>query len=121
MMMTYLFRIYMKTIPEIRRFLISEGYNFLEVDLFLGFHKANRHVFEAYERKAFELINAGAKRLSSKGIFERLREDASIQTSGSVWKLSNDYTSYYARCFAFKHPQHKGLLVFKPVNLKIAA
>jgi hypothetical protein len=104
-----------------RNFLIAEGFNPINVDIFLAYHIQNKQLWEEYQTKAFELINKGATRLSSKAIFEKLREDADLKTISTDFKITNTFTAYYSRIFVYKYPHYKGLFEFKPVNLKIAA
>lgn len=104
-----------------RNFLIAEGFNAINVDIFLAYHIQNKQLWELYQQKAFELISKGATRLSSKAIFEKLREDADLKTISTDFKITNTFTAYYSRIFVFKYPQHKSFFEFKPVNLKIAA
>lgn len=110
----------MATTTEIRQHLIQCGFNYTMVDFFMAYHKKNRQLWMLYQQKAFELINKGATRLSSKAIFEKLREDADLKTISTDFKLTNTYTSIYSRVFAYVHPEYANLFEFKQVG-KIAA
>lgn len=111
-----------RTIPAIRNMLISEGYNAVTVDVFLGLHKANKHVFEAFEKEALRRIGNGTTRLSSKGIIEYLRDQCQVKTSGMRgFNISNTYTAWYARVFVFLYPQHKDLFQLNEIKIKEAA
>lgn len=103
-----------------RNYLIREGFKPFTVDLFLAYHLKNEALWKLYQRKALELIQLGAERLSSKGIFERLREDVSLGKIGE-FKAPNEFTPLYARIFVFKFPQYKNLFEFKSVGQKVAA
>ena len=50
-------------------------------DRFIKFNRDNPHVFDLYEKFAFELINKGYKRLGSKMIIERIRWETMIKTT----------------------------------------
>ncbi len=116
----YLTQEQIKKLEPYRNFLIAEGYNSIVVDVFLVYHMSNKSLWELYESKAFELIKLGAKRLSSKGIFEKLREDADLKKIGQ-FKAPNEFTPFYARIFVFKYPQCRGLFEFKNVGERMAA
>lgn len=109
-----------KKLEPYRNFLITEGYSSIMVDIFLGYHIKNKALWEAYKTKAFELIQVGASRLSSKGIFEKLREDADLKKIGE-FKAPNEFTPRYARIFVFRYPQHKDLFEFKEIKQRLAA
>jgi hypothetical protein len=111
----------MKTLSEIRNFLITSGYSNVDADIFLAYHRKNKNLWILYQRKALELINKGASRLSSKSIFEKLREDADFKTISEDFKLTNNYTAYYARCFIYFYPQYKDLFELRPVGERLAA
>ena len=77
-----------------------------------AWHKDNPHVFELFCDFTSELINAGHKNYSAKGVFERIRWHTDVDTSGT-FKLSNNYTPYYARLFHHYHPEHSGFFRLK--------
>jgi hypothetical protein len=81
------------------------------------FHKLNPHVYERFEELTLLLINRGYKQLSSKGMFEFMRIDYMIKTSGSSFKLDNNFTPYYARFFEYNNPNHKGIFIQKQTKL----
>jgi len=64
---------------------------------FLVFHRDNPHVYQELKKLAFSLTKRGFSKYSIKGLFEVLRYNESIQTSGRDFKLNNNYTSLYAR------------------------
>tara|TARA_B100000131_G_scaffold196123_1_gene188528 strand:+ start:161 stop:529 length:369 start_codon:yes stop_codon:yes gene_type:complete len=64
---------------------------------FLVFHRDNPHVYQELKKLALGLTNRGFSKYSIKGLFEVLRYNESIQTSGKDFKLNNNYTSLYAR------------------------
>lgn len=63
---------------------------------FNRFHAANPHVYEALKTVALWCVRNGRK-MGIKAIYERVRWEYSISTSGSPYKLNNNYTAYYAR------------------------
>ena len=72
-------------------------------------HKANPHVWQYFERFAFEAVNRKRKKISHWLIINRIRWETSIVTSGEDFKISNDYIAFYARLWKAKHPEHKDL------------
>lgn len=69
-------------------------------------HRANPHVYELFKRFTFDVIRRGHKHYSSKAIFERIRWHTDIETMGEEFKMSNNYTPYYARLFMKDFPDH---------------
>lgn len=82
----------------------------------LLYHHNNPHVFDAFERFAFEAIRAGRKRLSAWLIVNRIRWETNVETTGEDFKISNDYIAYYARLFMKIHPEHEGFFVTKKLK-----
>lgn len=84
---------------------------------FVRFHKTNPEVYDLFERFTFEAIEAGMTKLGSKFIFERIRWEIAVATTGAGYciplkrdlKLNNNFTAWYARLFIAKHRSHKGL------------
>lgn len=71
--------------------------------------QANPHFYRRFEEFAEALAAAGHRNISAKLIFERIRWESMISTSGEPWKLNNNYTPIYARRFMHEHPEHRGL------------
>ena len=70
-------------------------------------HKMNPHVYELFKRFTLDVIRRGHRNYSSKAIFERIRWHTEIETTGEEFKMSNNYTPYYARLFMHDFPEHK--------------
>lgn len=64
---------------------------------FLMFHAQNPHVLDRLIDLAYAQYEAGQKRLSINMLFEVLRYEQSLQTTGDAFKLNNSFRSYYAR------------------------
>jgi hypothetical protein len=110
-----------RTVPAIRAMLCRE-FDPNEVEIFLQMHKANPHVFKAFEEEAISRIRSGKQRLSSKGIIEFLRDNQTVQTTGMKgFNISNTYTAYYSRIFCHLHPIHRHLWQFGEIKQKEAA
>jgi hypothetical protein len=71
---------------------------------FLEFRRNNPHV----ERRLIELLEeyraGGAKHVSIKHLWEIMRREAWLQTSGELWKLNNNFPSRYARVIRESRP-----------------
>ena len=86
-------------------------------DKFIAFHKANPTVYDLFERFTFEAISAGMTKVGAKFVFERIRWEIAISTTGAGYcpslrrdlKLNNNFTAWYARLFIAKHRAYKGL------------
>jgi hypothetical protein len=76
-------------------------------------HKGNPHVWQLFERFAYEAVNKGRTRISHWLIINRIRWETNIVTTGEDFKISNDYIAFYARLWKAKHPQHKDLFTTK--------
>lgn len=72
-------------------------------------HKANPHVWQYFEKFAFEAVARNRKKISHWLIINRIRWETSIVTTGEDFKISNDYIAFYARLWKAKHPEHKDL------------
>lgn len=74
---------------------------------FALFHAANPHVADALERLAEPWL-ARHQHASMKALFERLRWESGIQTTGDLYVLNNDYTAYYSRLLMERRPEWAG-------------
>jgi len=75
---------------------------------FEEFHAENPHVFELWEKLTFRAIDRGYKNIGAALIRELIRWETGITTTGSSYKMPNEFTPYYARLFMNTHPQHQG-------------
>lgn len=80
---------------------------------FLEFHFRNPHVWELIKRFALEAARSGRKRLGMQMIIERARWESAIVTTGSPFKLDNDFAAFYSRMFADHFPQYAGIFSFR--------
>lgn len=83
---------------------------------FLDFDKENPEVYEMFCRFSFQAMQRGHKRLSAWMVANRIRWETSIETTGSDFKLSNDFIALYARKFMEDHPQHEGFFKTKQMT-----
>lgn len=80
---------------------ISEG--------FQKFHKQNPHVFIRLREMALTMKRHGRSRLGIKMLFEVLRWERMLETSGDEFKLNNNYSAFYARMLEETTPELKGI------------
>lgn len=84
-------------------------------DKFLDWHAKHPDVWRAFKKMTLALIDAGKKSYGAKAIMEVIRFNHDIQ-GGKEFKISNNYTAYYARIFAIQHPSHQNFFQFKAVK-----
>lgn len=75
---------------------------------FRQFHGDNPAVYSQLVTMAKTLKQRGYQHYGMKGLFEVLRWERAITTTGSEFKLNNNYTSYYARLIMQKEPFLRG-------------
>ena len=82
------------------------------IEKFCVFHAQNPHVFAALERMAGEMAARGRKRIGVKMMVEVLRYEYYLETTdpNSEFKVSNNYTSHYARLLIDCHPEWRELI-----------
>ena len=86
-------------------------------DKFNDFHRDNPGIYQLFKKFAFQLIDAGCKRLGSKQIIERIRFETAIKTQGDPdFKINNNHTCFYSRLFCNDHPEHLSKFSFKLIQ-----
>ena len=75
---------------------------------FKAFHSENPHVFSEFEFLARQMRQAGQKQYSAQAIIYRMRWDHDLKTTGEPFKITNDFTSIYARLLCWKYPDFEG-------------
>jgi len=77
---------------------------------FAEFHRENPHVFSTLVTRTRTLVARGHKRVGMKMLFETLRWDHMLRTSGTEpFKLNNNYTAFYSRAIESKYPDLAGV------------
>ena len=69
------------------------------------FHKANPHVVVALEQLTRQYLASGRQRIGIAVLFERLRWEYDLRTSGDAFKLNNDFRSRYVRLIQDRRPE----------------
>ena len=83
-------------------------------DEFLSWIPENYHIWMAFEREAYKVIDAGFKHYSARVIIEVLRHHSALaEKSSSGWKINNNIIPYIGRLFALVNPQHASLFEFR--------
>lgn len=85
-------------------------------DRFESFHRANPQVYAALRSLAFQMIGNGVRQYGIKGLFEILRWQFALQTNGEPFRLSNDFTSRYARLLVKNNPELDGFFTLRELR-----
>ncbi len=80
---------------------------------FKRFHQKNPHVYTQLTDMSRRLKNVGHKRYGIAGLFEMLRYNHAISTSGDKFKLCNNYRALYARLIMHDFPELEGFFKIK--------
>lgn len=86
---------------------------------FWAFHMANPQVYAGLVRLAREWrARRGSQRVGMKMLFEVLRWHVALTTQGDVFKLNNNYTSYYARLIMDREPDLDGVFEIRRLHAR---
>lgn len=102
------------TLVEARQELRRQGVPESTIDAFFESFVANKHIWFMFERYTLDAIHAQRK-LGAKAVMERVRWESEIERN-QEFKVSNNWTAYYARIFSIKHPAHRNYFDFKQVK-----
>jgi len=64
---------------------------------FFEFHRQNPKVYDELVTLARKIKSRGYRKYSIKGLYEVLRFNRALKTTGKEFKLNNNYTASYAR------------------------
>lgn len=76
---------------------------------FAEFHRSNPHVYQRLAEMARQLVARGHKRIGIGMLFEVLRWQSAIETTGDEFRLNNNYRSRYARLLMDREPDLAGV------------
>lgn len=82
---------------------------------FQQFHKGNPHVYDQLKALALRLKKVGVESYGMKALFEILRFNALLSVDNK-FKLSNNYTSLYARLLMQQEPELAGFFVTRSLR-----
>jgi hypothetical protein len=102
------------TLEETRAELLKDGVPLDTIEAFIDSFKQNPAVWRMFEKYTLDAIASGRK-LGAKAVMERVRWESEIERN-QEFKVSNNWTAYYARVFAIKHPAHRRYFDFKAVK-----
>jgi len=83
---------------------------------FWAFHEQNPQVFAKLEELASQAFTRGRKKIGIGMIFEVLRWNSHMATTGDTYKLNNSYRSRYVRILIDKHPEYKDLFEVRRIH-----
>jgi hypothetical protein len=84
---------------------------------FAKFHNDNPQIYSLLRRFSLSAKNAGMHNYGMKAIFERVRWHVDVETkTRDGFRLSNDYTSRYARLLEREEPQLRGFFNMRPLR-----
>lgn len=83
---------------------------------FWEFHEQNPQVFKKLEELALQAYTRGRKKIGIAMIFEVLRWNSNLETTGDNYKLNNNYKSRYVRILMEKHPEYKDLFEIRRLH-----
>lgn len=66
----------------------------------------NPRVLALFERFALEAVRAGLSHYSADAVLHRVRWETAVAERSGEFKANNNWTSYLARWFAMRHPEH---------------
>lgn len=76
---------------------------------FQKFHRQNPEVYQRLLEMARELKDFGHKKIGIQMLFEVLRWETMMQTTGDKYKINNSYASRYARLIMDQEPDLEGI------------
>lgn len=83
---------------------------------FWAFHKENPQVFQKLEELTKQAYDRGRKKIGIGMIFEVLRWNSFMATTGDPYKLNNSYRSRYVRILIDKHPEYANLFETRKIK-----
>ena len=81
----------------------------------LQWHEKNPEIWIAFEKFSSEAARSGRGKYSHWAVMNRVRWHTDIETTGSQFKISNNFITFYARAFCAKYPAHREFFNFKPL------
>jgi hypothetical protein len=82
---------------------------------FQQYDQEHPEIYQVFKNIAEEFIKKGVIKMGAKRIIEEIRWHKLVKTN-EYFKVSNNYTAYYARKFVNDHPQYAGFFNFKPLR-----
>ncbi len=76
----------------------------------------NPQVWELFKKLAFEAKRKHYERFSARAIIHLIRWNTTTETDGRKYKISNNFSPYYAKKFIREFPEFEGFFVIKGSN-----
>jgi len=73
---------------------------------FRKFHEENPEVWNLFRKFTHLLISRGFKNHSADAVVHRIRWHTTVETTGSEYKIGNNFVTCYARLFHKTYPEH---------------
>lgn len=80
------------------------------------YHGKNPQVYERFMELTFKMLQTGRSQYSAWAIFNVIRWDHDMSTTGDMFKISNDYIAIYARVFMLDFPEASGFFNTKEMK-----
>lgn len=85
-------------------------------DGFVEFHAANPQVYDALRRLALQMRRRGVQQYGIAGLYEVLRHETTLNSTGDEYKLNNSYRSFYARLLMEQEPELAGFFATRMIS-----
>lgn len=83
---------------------------------FREFHEENPHMYDRLVKMTKQLHSKGHRKVGMQMLFEVLRWQSMIRTTGDKYKINNDYASRYARKIMAEHPELVGIFETREIK-----
>jgi hypothetical protein len=93
---------------------LSDPYNRRMCEKFEEFHRENPRVYRMLVHLARQWTASGRDVVGIARLYERLRWDIALATTGDDFKVSNDWRSFYARLIMWREPDLRDLFRLRP-------
>jgi len=103
-------------VPRLRK--VPRGFKGPIQQRFERFHLLNPGIYDLIVNVARDLKERGFSRCGMKFIFERLRWLYALETQGEEFKLSNDFTAFYARLVMHREPELRGFFKLREQRIE---
>ncbi len=101
---------------EIGDVMAKDGADPFLVSKFIAFHRKNPAVYEKFCEFAQQALITGRPHFSHWMIVQRIRWYTTVETTGSRFKVSNDFIALYGRMLVAEQPAYLGFFSFKPMK-----
>lgn len=82
----------------------------MNIQAFFAFRNENPHVERELVRLAREWQHARpGEQVGISMLWERMRWEIAVHTTGDSWRLNNDWRAFYARLLERDYPEFRGL------------